>query len=185
MIQVTKDMLKVILNGLKPWAEEIIAEEQAGFWKGRSTIKQILNLYTVYEKHQQHQREFYHVFVDFKKVFDSKWQEALWATMKKFNISQKLIYTIQQLYTKATSAVLAKDTIGKWFHVSVGLNQGCLPSPTLFKIILEQIKSIAQDYTTSPVSMGGRTITNLHFADDIDGLAGKEEKEARQISEPS
>ena len=26
------------------------------------------------------------------------------------------------------------------------------------------------------VSIGGRTITNLHFADDIDGLAGEEEK---------
>ena len=25
------------------------------------------------------------------------------------------------------------------------------------------------------VSISGRTITNLHFADDIDGLAGKEE----------
>ena len=27
----------------------------------------------------------------------------------------------------------------------------------------------------STVSIGSRTITNLHFADDIDGLAGKEE----------
>ena len=27
------------------------------------------------------------------------------------------------------------------------------------------------------VSIGGRTITNLRFADDIDGLAGKEEEE--------
>ena len=26
------------------------------------------------------------------------------------------------------------------------------------------------------ISIGGRTITNLHFADDIDGLAGEEEK---------
>ena len=26
------------------------------------------------------------------------------------------------------------------------------------------------------VSTGGRTITNLHFADDIDGLAGEEKK---------
>ena len=25
------------------------------------------------------------------------------------------------------------------------------------------------------VSIGGRTITNLHFADDVDGLAGEEE----------
>ena len=34
-------MLKVILNRLKPQAEKIIAEEQAGFRGGRSTTEQI------------------------------------------------------------------------------------------------------------------------------------------------
>ena len=29
-----------------------------------------------------------------------------------------------------------------------------------------------------PVSIGGRTITNLRFADDIDGLAGEEEEQS-------
>ena len=32
-----------------------------------------------------------------------------------------------------------------------------------------------EDYE-STVSIGGRTITNLRFSDDIDGLAGKEEE---------
>ena len=31
------------------------------------------------------------------------------------------------------------------------------------------------------VSNGGRTITNLRFADDIDGLAGEEEKPAKLV----
>ena len=31
------------------------------------------------------------------------------------------------------------------------------------------------------VSIGGRTITNLRFADDIDGLAGKEEELASLV----
>ena len=31
------------------------------------------------------------------------------------------------------------------------------------------------------VSIGGRTITNLRFADDIDGLAGEEEKLANLV----
>ena len=31
------------------------------------------------------------------------------------------------------------------------------------------------------VSIGGRTITNLHFADDIDGLAGEEEQLAKLV----
>ena len=35
----------------------------------------------------------------------------------------------------------------------------------------------------SSVSIGGRTITNLHFADDIDGLAGEEEELANFLPE--
>ena len=31
------------------------------------------------------------------------------------------------------------------------------------------------------VSIGGRTITNLHFADDINGLAGEEEELAKLV----
>ena len=37
-------MLKIILNRLKPQAEKIITEEQAGFRAGRSTTEQIFNL---------------------------------------------------------------------------------------------------------------------------------------------
>ena len=33
----------------------------------------------------------------------------------------------------------------------------------------------------STVSIGGRTITNLRFADDIDGLAGEEEEPAKLV----
>ena len=39
----SKVMLKVILNRLKPQAEEIIAEDQAGFRAGRSATEQIFN----------------------------------------------------------------------------------------------------------------------------------------------
>ena len=34
----------------------------------------------------------------------------------------------------------------------------------------------------STISTGGRTITNLCFADDIDGLAGEEEELAKLVS---
>ena len=62
-------MLKIILNRLKPQAEKIIAEEQAGFRAGRSTTKQIFNQRILCEKYLQHQQVLYHVFIDFKKSF--------------------------------------------------------------------------------------------------------------------
>ena len=50
----TSVMLKIILNRLKPQAEKIIAEEQAGFRAGRSTTEQIFNLRILCEKYLQH-----------------------------------------------------------------------------------------------------------------------------------
>ena len=83
-------MLKIILNRLKPQAEKIIAEEQAGFRAGESTTEQIFNLRILCEKYLQHQQDLYHVFVDFKKAFYRVLHATLWATMKKYNISTTL-----------------------------------------------------------------------------------------------
>ena len=95
--------------------------------------------------------------------------------MKKYNISTNPIQVIKSLYDKATSVVLFNSSIGDWFQTTVGVRQGCLLSPTLFNIFLERIMTDALEDHEGTVSIGGRTITNLRFADDIDGLAGEEE----------
>ena len=114
-------MLKIILNRLKPQAEKIIAEEQAGFRAGRSTTEQTFNLRIQCEKYLKHQQDLYHVFIDFKKAFNRVWHAALWATMKKYNISTNLIRVIKNLYDKATSAVIFNSSIGDWFQTTVGV----------------------------------------------------------------
>ena len=130
-------MLKIILNRLQPQAEEIIAEEQAGFRAGRSTTEQIFNLRILCEKYLQHQQNLYHVFIDFKKAFDRVWHEALWATMRKYNINASIIRAIENLYDKAQSAVLFNGSTREWFRTTVGVRQGCLLSSTLSNIFLE------------------------------------------------
>ena len=167
-------MLKIIPNRLKPQAEKIIAEEQAGFRAGRSTTEQIFNLHILYEKYLQHQQDLYRVFIDFKKACDRVWHAALWATMKKYKINAILIRVIKNRYDKATSALLFNGSIGDGFRTTVEVQQECLLSPTFFNIFLERITTDALEYHEGTVSIGGRTITNLHFADDIDGLAAEE-----------
>ena len=106
----SKVMLRILLNRLKPQAEIIIAEEQAGFRAGRSTTEQIFNLRILCEKYSQHQLDLYHVFIDFKKAFDRVWHAALWSTMRTYNITPSLVRTIESLYSKASSAVLSMGT---------------------------------------------------------------------------
>ncbi|WP_295513885.1 reverse transcriptase domain-containing protein, partial [Thiolapillus sp.] len=101
--------------------------------------------------------------------------------MKKYIISTNLIQIIKNLYNKAASAVLFNGSIGDWFRTTVGVRQGCLLSPTFFNIFLERIMTDALENHEGTVSIGGRTITNLRFADDINGLAGDEEELANLI----
>ena len=71
---------------------------------------------------------------------------------------------------------------GEWFRTTVGVRQGCFLSHTLFNIVLENIMSDALEKHHLNVSIGGRPIINLRFADDIDALA-EEEKELEALNE--
>ena len=84
----SKVMLKITLNRLKPHAEKIIAEEQAGFRAGSSTTEQIFNLRILCERYLQHQQDFCRL--DRLVAFDRVWHAALWATMKTYIINSDL-----------------------------------------------------------------------------------------------
>ena len=49
-------------------------------------------------------------------------------------------------------------------------------SPILFNAFLESFMSETQEDHQGIVSICGRTVTNLRFADDIDRLAGSEQE---------
>ena len=94
--------------------------------------------------------------------------------MKKYNFSTNLIQVIKNLSDKATSAVLFNSSIQGWFRTTV--KRGYVLSPTLFNIFLERIMTDALADHEGTVSIVGRTVINLRFADDIDGLAGEKEE---------
>ena len=57
-------------------------------------------------------------------ALDKVWHDALWATMTRFNIGKRLIYTIQQMYSKTRNTVgLVQSTIGEWFTPESGARE--------------------------------------------------------------
>ena len=57
------------------------------------------------------------------------------------------------------------------------VRKGCFLSPTLFNIHVEQIMSDALEEHDGKVRISSRNIINLQFADDIDSVAGEEQKQ--------
>ena len=74
------------MNQLKAKAKELLAEEQAGFRPGRSTVEQIFNCRVITEKQLQRQRDLFHNLIDFKKAFDRVWHADLWQVLGNFTI---------------------------------------------------------------------------------------------------
>ena len=160
-------MLKVILRRLQPITEELMSEYQAGFNAGRSTNEHIFNLRIISDKYTQYQKPRYHVFIEFKTAFYRILHAALWDAMKTFNINAKLIKIIKGLYEKEIINI-PEGKVGKCFAMKIGVRQEFLLSSTLFNSMLEQIINEALLDHEGTISIGGRVITNVRFADIID-----------------
>ena len=101
--------------------------------------------------------------------------------MQKYNIIANLIRVIKHLYEKATTAVFFNGSIGDWFRTTVGVQQGCQLSFTVFNIFLEVTITDSLGHHEGIVSTEGRTITNFRFANDIDGLDRDEVEQAKLL----
>ena len=69
-------MLKVILNRLKPQAEEIISEEKLSSEPLEAPQKRSSTLEFCMKRNLQHWQNLYYAIIDFKKAFDREWHES-------------------------------------------------------------------------------------------------------------
>lgn len=65
------------------------------------------------------------------------------------------------------------------FPTTVGVSQGCLLSPLLFNLFLESIVRETLYKIHSTISVGGRIISDMRFAGDIDPLGGSNNKKKK------
>jgi hypothetical protein len=78
------------INGLIPYAEEIIGYHQGGFRRNRSTNAHIFCIRQILEKIWEHNEAVHQLFIDFKKAYDSVRREALYNILIEFGIPKKL-----------------------------------------------------------------------------------------------
>ena len=57
--------------------------------------------------------------------------------LKSIGVSSKIGNILTYMYTNTDCTVLIDQNLTEWFHVDVGLRQGCILSPTHFNIFLE------------------------------------------------
>ncbi|XP_063590184.1 uncharacterized protein LOC134767063 [Penaeus indicus] len=155
-------------------------DAQAEFRPRRSTVEQRCNLRcnlrVIGEKYINHQMAVYNNYIDYKKAFDRVWHDALWSVLEKHGIDTEIMRAMKNLYQVAESAVQIREQRSNFFNCGVGVRQGCILSPMLFNAFLEEIITRAHEGYNGGVTIQGRKISNLRFADGIDLITSSEKE---------
>jgi hypothetical protein len=173
---VGKVFVTILERRLSRWCEQkkVIVQEQAGFRPGRTTVNHIFTLAEIIQRRKKEKKSTYCCFLDIKKAYDTVWREGLWEKLSNVGIDGKILNVIKNMYEKVQSCVVINNRPSSWFSIDVGLRQGCVLSPLLFLIfindLLRELKESGMGVTAS-----GIQVSNLAFADDIALLANTKE----------
>ena len=146
--------------------------EQAGFRRGRGTIDHIANFRWIMEIARDHQRELFMCFIDYKKAFDCEDHQRLWCTLKDMGVPDHLIVVLRNLYINQESTVRTEYGETSNIPIGKGVRQGCILSPLLFNIYEERIMRYVLEKWDKGISISGRKVTKLRYADDTTLIAG-------------
>ena len=119
------------------------------------------------------------VFIDYSKAFHSVSHIQMFNILNDMGFSRHIVALIQALYEKQSAIVRWNGSHTKPFFMEKGVRQGCILSTLLFCAYTEQVMREA-DITESGAVIGGRSISNLRYADDT-ALCGKSLREINNI----
>ena len=96
---------------------------------------------------------------------------------------------MQSIYVDSRACVRVGNDASEWFPVKVGLRQGCVMSPWLFNVYMDDVvqevnvRVLGKGLELLNANGGRFKINQLLFADDTALVADSEEKLCRLVSE--
>lgn len=161
--------------------EKKLKESQGGFRAGRGTIDQIFVLNSLIDNRLSEKGgRLYIAFVDFKAAFDKVDREIMLEKIWKKGIRGKSFGLIEKIYGKTTCAIKTREGESKEFEIGKGVRQGCVMSPMLFAIYIDDLDEEFEKKKQGGTWMGGTRFTVLKYADDI-ALLAEEPGELRKM----
>ena len=98
------------------WAENsaILAEEQAGFRRFRSTTDQLFILTELIRNRRP--KKTFCCFLDVQKAYDRVWREGLWEKLAEYGMQGKMWRVLRSIYKCVESSVLLDDRNTRFFQ---------------------------------------------------------------------
>ena len=182
-IAITSSVYKVyccIINvRVSEWVEvnKFLQDEQNGFRKSRSTVDQLLSFTNVVESRKLKRLDTFVAFIDFSKAYDHINRSLLWQKLERLGLHGNILNAMKSLYSDVRCCVkLGMGSLcTEWFKVNSGLRQGCLISPLMFNIYINDLAMVIKDKCKGVKLENGNELCLLMYADDIVFLAETED----------
>lgn len=162
---IAKLLLGMINNRITEWTNrlQVLNEFQAGFRKGYSTIDNVFNLVSIINLKLAERKKVYSFFVDFKAAFDRVPRQQLIYKMHTIGLSSKIVDFIAKVYKNTKSTIWNGKELSGYFETKCGVKQGCLLSPLLFALYLNDL----HDALGGGLYIDNLNVRLLMYADDI------------------
>ena len=153
----------------------LIGDCQIGFKKGARPADHLFLLKGIIDNYMQDGKRVYACFIDYHKAYDNIWREGVYYKLLKSGINPNMVNIIRSMYTNTKQGLkINRSIITNPFLSHRGLRQGCVLSPLLFNIFIDDLPRIF-DESCRPVSLNDSKISCLMYADDIVLLSETEE----------
>ena len=100
----------------------------------------------------------------------------LWEILQEMGIPDHLTYLLRNVYAGQEATIRTKHGTMDWFQIGKGVHQGYKLSPCLFNLHVEYIiRNAGLDEAQAKISIAGKNINSLRYADDTTLMAESKE----------
>jgi hypothetical protein len=165
----------ILNNRISTWVEElgILEDNQNGFRKGHSCQDHLSSITMLIEARKQMHKSTFCAFIDFHKAYDGIQRGLLWQKLQAAGLQGNMLEAVKNIYSLVQCSVNINSHMTSWFHVSTGLKQGCILSPVLFNMYLNDFIMEINNRDLG-VQIKGEKVGVLCYADDLVLLASCE-----------
>ena len=145
----------VLNDRLSDWVEQsdLLCDEQNGFRPGRSCGDQLSTFTNIINTRRKMRKQTFGCFVDFSKAYERICRTKLWSKLSNYNINGNMLNAIKSMYDNYMCCVKVNGFKTDWFNVECGLKQGCILSPLLFNLFINDL-TISLKQTGKGINVG-------------------------------
>ena len=123
---------------------DMLAKEQCGFRKGRSTTDHLVRFETFIREAFAQEKHVVAVFFDLEKAYDTTWKRGILNNLHEMGFRGRLANFIEGFLENRTFKVKAGSTYSDSHVQDLGVPQGSILSPALFSIQINKIVKAAK-----------------------------------------